>query len=186
VERVDLLVTFEDAVPGETTMPLREIFRAHARFVWRVLIGLGVPERDAEDATQQAFLVLDKKRGELSVGTAVRTFLYGICLRIASEYRRRPHVRREQLVAEPPDAVAPATQEASAADHEALARLDRALALLDDKKREVFVLYEIEELPMPEIAALVGCPLQTAHSRLRAARETVLAELAKAPQRTSP
>jgi len=47
------------------------------------------------------------------------------------------------------------------------------LAALDTGKREVFVLYELEELPMGEVAKIVDCPLQTAYSRLHAARKAV-------------
>jgi RNA polymerase sigma-70 factor (ECF subfamily) len=53
---------------------------------------------------------------------------------------------------------------------EYLARLDRMLDLLDEQKRSVFILYEIEQMTMTEVATLVGCPLQTAYSRLHAAR----------------
>ena len=45
--------------------------------------------------------------------------------------------------------------------------------LLDDDKRAVFVLYELVEWTMPEVAAAVGCPLQTAYTRFRAARKTL-------------
>jgi RNA polymerase sigma-70 factor (ECF subfamily) len=49
------------------------------------------------------------------------------------------------------------------------------LSILDEDRRTVFVLYEVEELPMEEVAAVVGCPLATAYSRLRSARKLVLA-----------
>jgi RNA polymerase sigma-70 factor (ECF subfamily) len=45
------------------------------------------------------------------------------------------------------------------------------LAELDDDKRAVLVLYEIEGLTMREVAEVVGCPLQTAYSRLHAGRD---------------
>jgi RNA polymerase sigma-70 factor (ECF subfamily) len=62
-------------------------------------------------------------------------------------------------------------------DYELLASLDRAVADLDDDKRAVFVLHEIEELAMAEVAAAVGCPLQTAYARLYAARKLLAAAL---------
>ncbi|MDD9933104.1 MAG: hypothetical protein OXT09_05850 [Myxococcales bacterium] len=40
-------------------------------------------------------------------------------------------------------------------------------------RREVFVLYELEELSMPEVAQAVGCPLSTAYSRLHSGRQRV-------------
>ena len=48
--------------------------------------------------------------------------------------------------------------------------LDSLLAALDEDKRQVFVLYELEELSMREVAEVMGCPLQTAYGRLYAAR----------------
>ena len=59
------------------------------------------------------------------------------------------------------------------AEREARKWLDLALDTLDEKKRAVFVLYEIEQLSMNEVAQVLECPLQTAYSRLHAAREQV-------------
>jgi RNA polymerase sigma-70 factor (ECF subfamily) len=61
--------------------------------------------------------------------------------------------------------------------------LARVLDGLDSAKREVFVLYELEELAMPEVAGLVGCPLQTAYSRLHAARRIVFEAFGQEPER---
>ncbi len=51
--------------------------------------------------------------------------------------------------------------------------LDEALDQLDDDKRAVFVLFELEQMPMVDVAEAAGCPLQTAYSRLYAARKIV-------------
>jgi RNA polymerase sigma-70 factor (ECF subfamily) len=156
----------------------REVFDAHVRFVWRSLLGLGVGEADVPDASQQVFLVLHAKLERLEPDCALRTFVYGICLRVASDHRRRAHVRREHLFAEPPERVAAATQEDRASHREALASLQDTLDRLDPDQRAVFVLYELEELDMIEVARAVGCPLQTAYSRLHAARRVVAAAFA--------
>jgi RNA polymerase sigma-70 factor (ECF subfamily) len=76
-------------------------------------------------------------------------------------------------VAEPPDVAVAATQHGDAERGEARRRLLAALDTLTDEQRQVFVLYEIEQLTMQEIAAAVGCALQTAYSRLYAARAKV-------------
>jgi RNA polymerase sigma-70 factor, ECF subfamily len=47
----------------------------------------------------------------------------------------------------------------------------------------VFVLYELEELPMAEVAAGIGCPVQTAYSRLHAARKQVEAAVVRLRRR---
>ena len=152
----------------------RKVFDEHARFIWRSLLGLGVAEADVPDASQQVFVVLNDRLGDLAEGCPLRTFVYGICLRVASDFRRRAHRRRERLCAEPPERATETTPEGRAADREALAALEAALDRLPPPQREVFVLFEIEELPMDEIARALGCPLQTAYSRLRVARSTVI------------
>lgn len=151
----------------------RKAFDEHARFVWRALLGLGIAEADAPDASQQVFVVLHDRLGDLAPGNSMRTFLYGICLRVASDFRRRAHRRRERLVPDPPEQATAVSPEGRAADREALSALEAALDRLPLVQREVFVLYEIEELPMEEVARALACPLQTAYSRLRSARQEV-------------
>ncbi|WP_437675783.1 RNA polymerase sigma factor [Sorangium sp. So ce131] len=158
-------------------MTLRQIFEENATYVWRVLRRLGVREADVDDVCQEVFLVVHRKIGTFDGSSSMRTWLYGICLRLASEYRRRPHRRREEVAESVPEQVVAASQDESLDRSRALARLDAALDQLDDEKRAVFVLYEIEQLPMAEIAQAAGCPLQTAYSRLRAARMQVEAEM---------
>jgi RNA polymerase sigma-70 factor (ECF subfamily) len=106
-----------------------------------------------------------------------KTWLYGICIRTASEYRRRAVNRREVVSEAGPDATVGPSQEEATALRQARVVLDRILDGLDIEKREIFVLYEIEELTMPEVASAVGCPLQTAYSRYRTARIEVEAAL---------
>jgi RNA polymerase sigma-70 factor, ECF subfamily len=155
------------------TFTFREIFEANARFVWRSLLGLGVGENDVADASQQVFVTLSKKLAQLDPGCSVRTFLYGICLRVAADFRNRAHLRREHLCAVLPESPATATQEGLLSRREALRRLRQALDQIEPAQREVFVLFEIEELAMTEVAQAVGCPLQTAYSRLHAARRAI-------------
>ena len=99
--------------------------------------------------------------------------MYGICVRTAADYRRRVSRRRETVTDDVPEAATEARQDVALSMREARARLDRVLDELDDDKRAVFVLYEIEELTMADVASAVGCPLQTAYSRLHAARAQV-------------
>jgi len=156
---------------GETAF--RKAFDDHARYVWRSLLGLGVAEADVPDASQQVFVVLHDRLVDLLPGASLRTFVYGICLRVASDFRRRAHRRHERLCAEPPERAAGVSPEGRAADREALGALEAALDRLPAAQREVFVLYEIEELPMDQIAEALACPLPTAYSRLRLARRAV-------------
>ncbi len=161
------------SVPTDASHDFRAVFNEHAPRVWRALRYLGVAESDVADVSQEVFVVVHRKLPEFRGDAALSTWLYGICLRVAADHRRRAYVRREQAVAEPPDRAITPPQDGAMASRDARRQLLFALAQLDEAKRRVFVLYEIEELSMKEIAAILKCPVQTAYSRLHAARTTV-------------
>lgn len=163
--------------------PIAEIFRAYAPFVWRGLRRLGVPESDVEDVCQEVFVVVHRKLGDFEGRSSLRTWIYGICARTASDYRRSGRVRREVVTEAPPDAPQEGGQHDAVALRQARVQLDLILDELDDDKRSVFVLYEIEELTMAEVAEALACPLQTAYSRLHAARKVVEAGVLRAQAR---
>ncbi|MBA3454018.1 MAG: RNA polymerase sigma factor [Deltaproteobacteria bacterium] len=156
------------------------LYRDQARYVFRVLRRLGVAAKDVEDVCQDVFVVVHRKLPEFAHRSTIRTWLYGIALRCASDYRRRAHVVREVSGAlENHEPTVGADQPQAVAHRQARALLDRIIEELDDDKRAVFVLFELEELTMVEVAEVVGCPLQTAYSRLYAARSAVEAAMAR-------
>lgn len=157
---------------------LREVFDEHAGYLFRTFRHLGVPESDIEDLCQEVFVVVHRKLGEFEGRSSLKTWLYGICLRVASDHRRRAHVREERPYSEPAQHIAAGRGLGPDARAEARSALQRLLSELDEDKRVVLVLYELEGLTMKEVAEVVGCPLQTAYSRLHAARERVLSALA--------
>jgi RNA polymerase sigma-70 factor (ECF subfamily) len=147
---------------------------------------MGIAEADVDDVFQEVFVVAHRRLGDFEGRSSVQTWLYGICVRVASDYRKRARARSDGRESSGhQQAVAP-SQEDDVAMHQARAELDRILGALDDEKRAVFVLYEIEELPMPEVAAAIGCPLQTAYWRLHAARREVEAMLTRLRAKEGP
>ena len=104
----------------------------------------------------------------------MRAWLYRICVREASRLRRS---RKPMGTVDVDTLVEPSgsSPEDAAQANQARADFDRLLGVLDEDRRTVFVLYEVEELSMEEVAKVVGCPLATAYSRLRSARQLVLA-----------
>jgi RNA polymerase sigma-70 factor (ECF subfamily) len=152
---------------------LVELIDAQSSFVWRSLRQLGVSEADLPDQVQEVFLVVHRRGESFEGRNTVRSWIYGICRRIALAHRRRAHVRHEALVASPEDRGSAPRQHQQAELRDQLVILERALGQLSDEVREVFVLFEIEEIPMKEVAVTLGCPLQTAYSRLHVAREHV-------------
>lgn len=171
----------ESGVAAESSLSLRQIFDEHVTFIWRSLRHLGIADADLQDVCQDVFLVVHRKLGDFEGRSTLRTWLYGICLRVAKDHRRRAYVRRELVVSELPPRAQPATQEDDCVRAETRDLLAAILEQLDEDKRTVFFLYEIEGLSMKEVAEAMGCPLQTAYSRLHAARRIVL-EAAKRHQ----
>lgn len=159
---------------------VEQLFREHGPFVWRTLRRLGLSEADADDLCQEVFLVVFRRLGSFEERSSMTTWLYGIAVRVALAHRRRASTRREQPWATPPEQPSVEGPHDQLSDRQARALLDRALDALDDEKRAVFVLHEIEQLPVSDVARALECPLQTAYSRLYAAREQVRAFVRRA------
>jgi RNA polymerase sigma-70 factor, ECF subfamily len=149
-----------------------EVFQQHAQFLWRTLMNLGVPAHEAQDLCQEVMLTVHRKLPDFD-GQSLRGWLYGICVRVASDYRRSARVRREVVSEVPPDQAIEASQ-GDALDHKRrLTRLLAALDSLDEGKRAAFVLHEIEELTLAEVAEALQTPIQTVYSRIRAAHTLI-------------
>lgn len=163
-------------VPEPVDLVFADLYVEYGPFVWRTMRRLGVRPADVEDTCQEVFLVVHSKMSDF-YGGSVRAWIFAIASRVAADYRKRAFVRREAIGDEVPELTVPEGQTAAIERTRAIALLDAILASLDDDKREVFVLFELEQLPMQEIAAAVGCPLQTAYTRLHAARAQVTAAI---------
>jgi len=160
-------------VDGAPIRSSAELFREHGAFVWRLLRRLGVPRADVDDLTQDVFIAVHRALATYEERNQVKAWLYRICVREAARHRRsRPPASSVEI--DDLDAASPDCPESTAQVNEMRARLDRLLAILDEPRRTVFVLYELEELTMAEVAEAVGCPLQTAYYRHASAKKEIL------------
>lgn len=161
-------------------LDVKTLYEEHGDFVWKSLTRLGVQPSDLRDMTQEVFIVVHRQLSSFRGQSSVTTWLFEICRRVASAYRRRAHRKHEDVVSETPeplDLAPPASPEEAASAKQAQARLEAILSKLDINQRAVFVMYEIDQMTCQEIAGVVGCPLGTVYSRLRLARQAFEAEL---------
>ena len=155
-----------------------ELYRIHFDFVWRTLRRLGVPEPHVDDAAQEVFMVVHRRLGDFEGRSSLKSWIFAIVLRVASQARRS--AQRLAVRALPSDLAAPERDDPYEATAQAQARdlVYQLLEELDDDKRAVFILAELEQLTVPEIAEVLSIKLNTAYSRLRAARRSFDAALA--------
>ena len=154
-----------------------DTYEENFSFVWRSVRRLGVPASIVADAVQDVFVVVHRRLPDFEARASVRTWLYAIVIRVVRDYRRT--YRRKELPVLRAGETADPDEQASRdqGPHELVVRSEAARTLhelldgLDEDKREVFVLAELEQLSVPEIAEAVGINLNTAYSRLRAARQ---------------
>lgn len=165
------------------------IYEQYFQFVWRQARRMGVGAPAIDDVVQEAFVVIHAKLSDLRSPDSMRSWIYGIVRRAVFEHRRSAQRRAEEsglpeeqaaLAARPPT---PLELTELSSQRALLASL---LAGLSAPKREVFVLAELEEMSVPEIAAALEIPLNTAYSRLRHARhdfELALARRSDTPKK---
>lgn len=147
--------------------PFDDVYAAHFAFVWRVLRTFGVPAASLEDAAQDVFVVVHRRLPEFEGRAAITTWLFAIARRVAGAYRRKDNGRTEPLADDP---VGATDTFAAFSRAQAAATVMAILDTMDEDKRIVFALVELEQLSVPEVARMLDLNLNTTYSRLRLAR----------------
>jgi RNA polymerase sigma-70 factor (ECF subfamily) len=160
---------------------VRTIYREHGRFVWLSLQRLGIHPSDLDDVAQDVFMVVHRRLDTFDRRARVTTWLFGICMRVAANYRRRRRWSHEVLSGgledERPSALAAADDILVRREQREIAEM--ALNRLEMAKRATFVMFEIESLSCLEIAELMNVPVGTVYSRLHSARKQLEKNLAR-------
>lgn len=149
------------------------LYRDRFAFVWRNLRRLGVTEGALRDAAQDVFIVVHRRLDEFTGRGSVEAWLYSILRRVAADHRRRAR-RKDITDAEQAETVIDTNEpgpEGRAARSQAVQLLLQLLRELDEDKRDMLVLVDLEGLSVPEAAQAVTCNVNTAYSRLAAARK---------------
>jgi RNA polymerase sigma-70 factor (ECF subfamily) len=156
----------------------RAIFETGFDYVWNTLRRLGVAPADLEDVSHDVLFAVYRKLDSYDPARPLRPWLFAFSYRAGSEYCRRRRMRREVVeLGEVIDA-GPLVDE-RLVDQESRALVAAALASLDLDRRAVFVMHDLDDISIPEIARCLDIPLNTAYSRLRVARERFVKALAR-------
>jgi RNA polymerase sigma-70 factor, ECF subfamily len=148
-------------------------------FVWSSLRRLGVAESALDDAAQDVFLVVHRRLGEFEGRSTLRTWLFGVALRTARHHRRSAGRRAADPLPDglcDPEAMGP---EDATVRANAVRLLYAMLDSLEEDRRTVFVMMDLEQMSAPEVSEALGVNLNTVYSRHRAARRDFEAALAR-------
>jgi len=164
-----------------TVPPFQAVYARYFEFVWATARRLGVEASAMDDVVQEIFIAIHGSLHTLQRADALKSWVYSVARRTVSNHHRALRARGgkgttvvdEQLASQQPTPFE-VTQKNS--DLQVLANL---LAELDEPKREVFALVELEEMSVPEVADALDIPVNTAYSRLRAARLAFEAAVAR-------
>jgi len=153
-------------------LTFRQVYDTYFAFVWRAAANRGVPAAAMDDVVQEVFLVVHRKLPEFEGRSTLRTWLSGIVRRVVADHVKK---RGNQATGqETLDDHAFESAENPAEDLERRAAAELVESLLEKMSfphREVFVLYELEQLTTREIAELTRTNENTVQTRLKAARK---------------
>jgi len=146
-------------------------FQKELDYIHRTLRRLGTPPSEVGDLAQDVFLAFRRRWSDYRPERPLRPYLFGITFRIASTHQRNVNRRREALIGT--EIVELADTRAAADDaiqnQQARALVVAALDRVPQSRRAVLVMYDVDDVPMREIASALKIPLFTAYGRLRKA-----------------
>jgi len=177
------------------------VYESTVEYVWSVVCRMGVPRSDAEDVVQEVFVAVYRRLGDFEGRAELKTWVYSIAVHFAQHYFRT-HTRKpgnratESNIHDADQWWSSDHSSASSKDHaltdsrdsgpasklerkEGFDALDRVLAQLNERQRAVFVLAELEQMTLHDIAEVVGSNANTVATRLRAARKAFEKALAR-------
>ncbi len=163
--KLDFLVLYEELFP----------------FVWRVARRRGIPASSLDDVCQDVFVIVHQKLAAFEGRSSVKTWVYGILNNVVlMRHRTAGRRERDREDLDPELVVDEAAGPDLAASFASAARIAEALlARLDDDKRTMFMLVELEGMSVPEAAEAVEANVNTAYARLRAARIEIAEAVAR-------
>jgi RNA polymerase sigma-70 factor, ECF subfamily len=163
--------------PRPGTADFDAVYDQYFAFAWRMARRLGVLDEALDDVCQEVFVVVHRRLGEFEGRSSLKTWIFGILHNVVLVHlrglgRKSPAHRSGAPLVDPETLI-----DSAAGPHELLSNAQAGviaqnlLEELDEDKRTVLVLVELEEMSVAEVAEATGTNLNTTHARLRAARK---------------
>ena len=172
---------------SRTPLRVEDVYQAHFDFVWRTARRLGTPEHHVDDVVQEVFVVVQRRLPEFEGRSELRTWLFSITRRVVRSHLRK-RIRASDIAFDEAGELADRNSpnaESRLGQDEDTRLLYALLDELDEDKREIFVLCELEEMSGPEIARALDLHLSNVYARIRVARQAFDAALRRYRARTA-
>jgi RNA polymerase sigma-70 factor (ECF subfamily) len=174
--------TVSAGVGAASALDFGAIYQEHFDLARRALRRYGVPDAAIDDATQDVFMVVHARLASFEGRSALGTWVFGIARRVARVHRPSSRVRGAGLGGDTVEALPDVVSKSPLAILEAIeaARLlESLLARLAPKKREAFILVDLEEMTVLKASKVLGVSSNTLYSRVRAVRHEIERALAR-------
>ncbi len=183
------------ALAAMDQLTFEDVYKTCFAFVFRNAKRLGVGDASIDDVVQEVFLVVHRRLHDYDGRVPINGWIFGILSHVVRGHRRtlrrkyRPMVQSELDAEATRDVISSAVEPLRIIEQREAARLLLGLLdSLDDDKRELLVLSELEQLTVPEIAEAMGTNVNTVYSRVKAAKkafaEVYARETARAARRS--
>ncbi len=174
----------EDSSPGEIAAAIKDgnrgafklFFDAHHRPLLLFLMKRGLSEQSADDIIQQAFLLIWEQREKIDPEKSLKSYLFRIAYtRMLNHYRDQSKYAEAELQEQ-----AENTEEYQADENVELAKaLEKSIAALPEKRREVFRLCYLQQFTYKETAEILDISVKTVENHMSLALSVLRAALAE-------
>ncbi|WP_374831247.1 RNA polymerase sigma factor [Paenochrobactrum pullorum] len=136
---------------------LQDLFRRHATDIARFLRQKGHDPETVKDITQDTFMRIHDKEKHKNISN-IRSYLFRIADNLATDYFRAAKSRNRYVTAsETFDAADESPDQERVADYrQRLALLEKAVASLPPRQKQVFLMHKFDDLSHVEIAQELG------------------------------
>jgi RNA polymerase sigma-70 factor (ECF subfamily) len=149
-----------------------ELFRKHRRLVYGLCLRMTQDVAEAEDVTQEVFVLLFRKIGGFRGEANFTTWLHRLTVnQVLMRFRKHKSRREDALDDEdllPHESVRAASPKAAQLVDRIT--LESAIAKLPPGYRAAFILHDVEGYEHEEVARILGCAVGTSKSQLHKAR----------------
>jgi RNA polymerase sigma-70 factor (ECF subfamily) len=162
----------------EPAITFEQIYSEYFAFVWRTARRMGIHEAALDDVCQDVFVAIHRRLPEFEGRSSLKTWVFGFVLNVVQVHyrtlRRKSVSHRATGEVLDPDTI---TDKRSPGPDDLVSRTQAAdiahelLDQLDDDKRAVFILSELEGMSAAEISEALDANVNTVYARLRAARQ---------------